>query len=298
MAKVLVDELSLVDIANALRTQARDTVLITHYDTLVPVTKISKTSNVVDKNNYTKGYGNNISKYDVVTIPGATTINVELTYQTESTNYDYVQIMSGKVSSASGTKYGGTTLTTKTLTFTNTDTITIYFKSDSSTDGYFGYYAQVTGLDADGNQIVAPETNTFKPSEMAQGILALPVPGVDAKVTFAKITATNTGTTTGVVKTFDIGDYLAQSVNNSAVVLYENYNGQYLLMKLIVNGKVTNNLYRYSAGSMFSPTSFTQADATYADGIFKVSTASDKYSGDYITLIYVNNTSTTSLSEE
>lgn len=298
MAKVLVDESSLTNIANALRTQARDTVLITHDDIMAPVTKISKTSNVIDKDNYTKGYGNSISRYEVVTIPGASTIKVELTYQTESANYDYIQIMSGKVSSASGSKYGGTTLTTKEITFTNTDTITIFFKSDSSNDSYFGYYAVVTGLDADGNQIVAPETNTFKPSEMAQGILALPVPGVYAKVTFVKVTATNTGTTNGMTKTFNIGDYLAQSVNNSAIVLYENYNGQYLLMKQIIDGKASNNLYRYTVGDMFSATSFAQGDATYENGILSVLTTSDKYSGDYITLIYINNTSTASLSEE
>lgn len=174
MAKVLVEEQNLIDIADALRDRAAGSVLIAHEDTVVPVVKTSSTPNVVNKDVYTSDYGTNWEKYDVITIPGASSIEVELTYQTESNSYDYVQIMTGEVSSASGTKYGGTTKTTKTLTFSDTDTITIYFKSDISQSTYFGYYAVVTGYDADSNQVTASETNTFKPGDMAECILKLP----------------------------------------------------------------------------------------------------------------------------
>lgn len=105
------------------------------------VTKISKTDNVSNDGltaDTSTGYGDNKSITDVIKIDGAESLEVTITYQTESTNYDWVCIYDGTVtpsssnysSSVSG-KIGGATKTTETFTV-NGDTVQIYFKSDSS----------------------------------------------------------------------------------------------------------------------------------------------------------------------
>jgi hypothetical protein len=51
---------------------------------------ISKTSNATGFDTYSGEYGNNKTVYDVITIPGASKIVVDMAYQSESTSYDYV----------------------------------------------------------------------------------------------------------------------------------------------------------------------------------------------------------------
>lgn len=182
MANVLVDDIYLAQIAEGIR-KARGATKIIYIPTEVPIPakKTSSTTNATGFDTYSGGYGNNVSKLDTVTIDGAASLEVTVQYQTESTNYDWLYIVEGTVTSmpSSGTKYGGTTKTTKTLTFTG-DTVTFCFRSDSSNDSYLGYYAEITGLDADGNVIGTGETeiidiptvvpNTFKPSEMGPAL--------------------------------------------------------------------------------------------------------------------------------
>ena len=112
--------------------------------------KISKTANVSsDGTTYSGGYGNNQTITDTVTIPGAEQLTITITYATESTSYDWVCVYDNTVtpsvsnysSSISG-KLGGRTKTTKTFTISG-DTVQFFFKSDSSNDSYFGYYAVV-----------------------------------------------------------------------------------------------------------------------------------------------------------
>ncbi len=116
------------------------------------VVKTVKTSNVSeDGSSHSGGYGNNKSETKTVTIPGAESLEVTITYATEHTNYDWVSIYDGSVtpsasnfdSSISG-KLGGTTKTTQTFTIPG-DTAQFYFRSDTSVDEYFGYYAEVKG---------------------------------------------------------------------------------------------------------------------------------------------------------
>lgn len=181
--QVLVNESSLTNIANALRNKIGDT--RTEYETQTvsrPLIKISKTSNATSHTEKSGGYGYNKSVYDEITIPGASSINVTISYQTESTQYDYVQICQGTKSQfdSSVTKYGGTTLTKKDLTFQG-DSVTFYFKSDSTTDSYLGYYAEITGVDENNEAIMETEEievpvtvpNIFKPSEMAGAIMGI-----------------------------------------------------------------------------------------------------------------------------
>lgn len=182
--QVLVNESSLINIADALREKVgefhMETEMETHYENL---SKVSKTHNATSLTTFSGAYNNNLSIYDTVYIEGASTILVQVAYQTESTNYDYLQICAGDQDSfnTSVTKYGGSTRTTKNLTFENTDKVTFYFKSDNSNGNYLGYYAIVTGLDAEGNPILdytkpfevpvqVQVRNTFKPNEMANVI--------------------------------------------------------------------------------------------------------------------------------
>ena len=134
---------------------ATTNVVTTKYDGFKDTTKYSHTDNVDDAGVQNGGYGNNKSFSRVVTIPGASSLTVNLTYQTESTNYDWVCAYAGGTeSSPAGNvqcstsltgKLGGKTKTTKTFTVDG-DSVTFWFKSDSSSDNYYGYYAVVKGL--------------------------------------------------------------------------------------------------------------------------------------------------------
>lgn len=145
---------TLTALADAVRKNVGETKLI-QTGVREPEVKISKTTNATSFTEHSGGYGNNKAVYDVVSFPGASKIVVDIAYQTENTNYDYVQIAVGPVSSPPSTstypKYGGATLTRKELTFENTDTITFYFKTDSSADAYLGYYAECRAYDGEGN---------------------------------------------------------------------------------------------------------------------------------------------------
>ncbi len=129
----------------------------TKYDGYREPTKYAHTDNVNDDGVQNGGYGNNKSYSRVVTIPGASSLTVDLTYQTESTSFDWVCAYTGGTESSpagdaqcstAGSltgKLGGTTKTTRSFTVDG-DSVTFWFKSDSSSDNYYGYYAVVKGL--------------------------------------------------------------------------------------------------------------------------------------------------------
>ena len=118
------------------------------------VRKISKTDNVKeDGSDYSGSYGNNVNKTEVITIPDATELKVTITYQTESTSYDWVCMWEGahpeytaenNYGSSKTRKLAGKTKTTKEYTVTG-DSVTFGFRSDGSGSNYFGYYAVVEG---------------------------------------------------------------------------------------------------------------------------------------------------------
>ena len=115
------------------------------------IRKTSKTDNVKeDGSGYSGGYGDNATKTEVVTIPGAGALKVTITYQTESKIYDWVCMWEGaypeytaknNYSSSKTGKLGGSN-NTKTYIVTG-DTVTFGFCSDSTSSNYFGYYAVV-----------------------------------------------------------------------------------------------------------------------------------------------------------
>ena len=184
--QVLVNESSLVNIANALRGRTGGDVR-TEYEVQGQrqIIKISKTKNATSHTQYSGDYGNNQSVYDEVTIPGASSINITLSYQTEGERFDYVQVCQGNKSqfNSSVTKYGGKTLTKTTLTFSG-DTVTFYFRSDSSGSNYLGYYAEITGVNGNNEAIMEDilvpieVPNVFKPSQMGEAISNIPGMGV------------------------------------------------------------------------------------------------------------------------
>ena len=131
----------------------------TKYDGFKGVTKYAHTDNLDDAGGVAQngGYGNNKSYSRVVTIPGASSLTVDITYQTESTRYDWVCAYAGGTESspagdaqcsAAGSltgKLGDKTKTTKSFTVDG-DSVTFWFRSDSSGSNYYGYYAVVKGL--------------------------------------------------------------------------------------------------------------------------------------------------------
>ena len=111
---------------------------------------MSHTENLDDEGNVVAGdYNNNVDSTQVITIPGANVLNVDITYQTEQC-CDWVVIWEGNhpnysangdcSTSVSG-KLGGSK-TTKHFVISG-DTVTIAFKSDISVTNY-GYYAVIT----------------------------------------------------------------------------------------------------------------------------------------------------------
>ncbi|MBR3116598.1 MAG: InlB B-repeat-containing protein, partial [Bacilli bacterium] len=125
------------------------------YDFNLIQKRYSHTSNI-DSDGVASGrYNSNLSNTDVVTIPGADSLKVEVWYSTESTTYDWLAIYSKGItptssnysSSISG-KLGGGGINNKPsdtsqyhkVFIVNGDTVQFYFKSDSSSE-YYGYYA-------------------------------------------------------------------------------------------------------------------------------------------------------------
>ena len=181
MEQYLINDTTLTAIGDALRNKFGDTKIIIHEREESMI--ISKTPNALSFTERNGGYGDTKTLYNVVYIHGASKIKVKMSYQTENTKYDWVQVASGNYpNSSSGfptstaTKYGNKTLSQIELEFDNTDIITFYFRSDGSNSDYLGYYAECIGYDVDGNIInfiVEEEEevpNTYLPTEMSAAI--------------------------------------------------------------------------------------------------------------------------------
>ena len=130
------------------------------------ITRYSHTPNINDNGVVTGTYDANMSRNDVITIEGATRLNIEVWYSTEDATYDWLAIYpegytpnknnyySAEISN--GKLGGGQSLIKPTdeiyhKTFTvYGDTAQFYFNSNYS-NNYYGYYAIIT---ADGNSFV------------------------------------------------------------------------------------------------------------------------------------------------
>lgn len=171
--QVLVNESSLVNIADALRDKLGDTKKVPSV-VQNPLPFIQKTSGATG-HDYLGRYANVASAYQVYTIPGASSILIKCSADVSSSSC----VIEGKGGEHSSWTYGtvlnspysvGTKVYKETI-FEDTDTITIkvYYN--------MAYYMEICGLDADGNEMPYYETesevevaNTFKPNEMAEAI--------------------------------------------------------------------------------------------------------------------------------
>lgn len=194
MANVVIDDSNLYAIGDALRGKlgathkGMVTEIVHHPEIVQDMVKVAKTPNATGFETRDGDYDNNMSDYQVITIPGATTIRVNFAYQTENVNYDFLQIAAGDYSGqtmpSDSDKFGGysSVIVTYNRTYDG-DTVTFYFQSDSSKGTYLGYYAEVTGTDAEGNtiqeitpawdeevEVEADIPNTYKPRDMAAAI--------------------------------------------------------------------------------------------------------------------------------
>lgn len=184
MANVVIDDSSLYAIGDALRGKLGETRIekvyvetIHHPETLKQMEpRIAKTSNALGFDSKNGGYPNNMSDTQTIIIEDAVNLIVDFACQTEGTNYDYLLINGGAV------KYGGTTLKRQSVAIEG-NRVDFTFRSDGSGNSYLGYYAEVFGVDANGNvlQEVIPawdediyeeveKENIYKPRDMADAI--------------------------------------------------------------------------------------------------------------------------------
>lgn len=186
MPNILIQQTTMTAIADAIRTKLGETVQylpnempakilsITSGTIIIPgdgptdpkdITLFAHSPNVDDAGNVSGVYANNLDYVETFTIPGAEKLKVVLKYSLESTSYDWVCVWKGADSSLkpstnystaitpdgmSSPKIGGGTKTTLDSTVTiyvEGDSVTIGMRSDSS-QGYAGYYAVITAVDA------------------------------------------------------------------------------------------------------------------------------------------------------
>lgn len=140
-------------------------------DKVVPDVRYAHTPNVDDQGNQLINYDGNLNTNDVITIPGASKLKVQITYGGEASSYDWLCMWQGVHPDFKASKNSNTSLIGKIgggyhLNASNTkqydvdgNSVTFSFRSDSSGfgDGY-GYYATVTGYDGNGNVV----TKTIK----------------------------------------------------------------------------------------------------------------------------------------
>ena len=254
-----ISETTLTALADAVRKNVGETKLI-QTGVGEPEVKISKTTNATSFTEHSGGYGNNKALYDVVSFPGASKIVVDIAYQTESTNYDYVQIAVGSVSSAPSTstypKYGGTTLTRKELTFEDTDTITFYFKTDSSTDAYLGYYAECRAYDKEGN-IFRPLIYEEVPNTMTVDTMISTINNLSGNITIQSINVADSASTAFQTLTLETdsnkNNIWCISLRPNTDSYYARWMGYPGLIIKLLNQQPYLKLFDGSTGNSYSP---------------------------------------------
>lgn len=213
MKKYSIRETNLTNIGDALRTKLGDTKIIRVNELQqFPVVTVQKTSNATgfysfegkyntyEEWDYTSNDGTFHYVVDVVRIPNASSIKVkyrhELAYSTDA--LDSLILAGAEVTDPiafvqvpSSNKTGEHCMIAdncKEVTFENTDVVSIRIKVydvNIEKSNILGYYAEVWGLDADGNPLETYEAEvevekevprTFSSAEMAEAIDMIPVP--------------------------------------------------------------------------------------------------------------------------
>ena len=137
-------------------------VITTKYNGFNEITKYAHTDNVDDTGEQFGGYNGHDSDFwgytdsKVVSIPGAKSLTVTITYQTEPNDWVCLypggneEKPAGNADCSEGTvdysgRLGEYTMTTQSFTVDG-DSVTFWFKSDGYPNSYYGYYAVVSGL--------------------------------------------------------------------------------------------------------------------------------------------------------
>ena len=183
MAKLFIQDTTLTAIADAIRSKTSSG------GSGEPIVVSVHTPNLLSREDTVVGYGNygNVDLggelvHEVVTIAGAVKMHLDLKYQTD-TMFAQIQISSGDVANTDTWNAGEykytkhTSIVETTLDIEGTDTVTINFYNQAMVENttYWGYWIDVTGYDADGNQITGSGANTaqYKPTEMPAAILSI-----------------------------------------------------------------------------------------------------------------------------
>lgn len=213
--QVLVNESSLVNIADALRDKLGDTKTVPSV-VQNPLPLVQKTSGATGHDNL-GGLVSVNQAYQVYTIPGASSILIKCSANINSSSC----IIEGKEGRHSSWTYGtalnstysvGTAAYKETI-FENTDTVTIkvYYT--------MAYYMEICGLDADGNEMPYYETedeievaNTFKPNEMA-GAIDLLTAGDAPRFKYAYLQMGVSSSSLSAQRDVDISEYIGTDDN-------------------------------------------------------------------------------------
>jgi uncharacterized protein (TIGR02145 family) len=143
------------------------------------MTKYSHTPNISDDDTQNGNYAKSLETNEVITIPGAQSVHVKLTYSTYYVGYDWVSFWAGKYpnntansnystgiqqcgnSTVTNGKFGNSTWSSSTVDKVTVecdvsgDTVTFGFHSASYTSSNYGYYAIITGTGTVFNRTVA-----------------------------------------------------------------------------------------------------------------------------------------------
>lgn len=285
MAQYAIEDTTMTALADAVRGIVGRTRLEESGSTYIGDYKVSKTPNALSFTERDGGYGLNKSIYDVITIPGATKIVIDIAYQNEAGTYDYVQVESGNRTSmsSSATKYANKTLTRTTQTFLNTDTITFYFKSDSSNDSYLGYYAECRGYDENDNIIELWETeyeevpNTMTINEMIEKLEAGIKMSMDTSLFF-----NSGGNSTSKTATIPVGQIMENASTTAFILIFTACFSSTNYSRVVV--------FYDGAGNAIEPIS-TQYKTTYLSSIIVEDdiitlTAKNTFSNNYMSSQY------------
>ena len=183
-----IQEQTLIDIGDALRRHHGETKIVIE-EVQEPIVEVLQSSGATGFDNI--GSTELGAKCLPVRIDGASSIKVRLTYNTQAViTTSTIQLAAGYYEStgtfptAGTTDYSGTSTEIAETIFEGTDSVTMNIKGSILV--YAAYYAEITGLDADGNEIckwVEKEVeveNTYTSSEMAIGIDNIIVPPEEA----------------------------------------------------------------------------------------------------------------------
>ena len=226
------------------------------------ITKIAKTSNISDTGVQSGGYGDDVEDTQTVTIPGAESLTVTVSYQTESTSYDWLAIYDGSVTPSSSNysqsitgKLGGTTKVNNKVYTIPGDTAQFYFRSDGSSSNYYGYYATVEGNSTTitpSSEVLTPTRpgyyfwGWYKDSAGTPGNEFTPDASLQATTVYAK------WGTSPAIQNFTLADCQAQASNSNVTVADMRDNNTYTVR--YINGAcwMAQNL-RLSGGRTLTP---------------------------------------------